>query len=431
MSTWNASFAAIALLVPGIRQDSAKLVDDLIARSNALKSFVATYRVHGRTTDAERREIEGDLRVVYRAPEDLRVEFKCEGLHMRSVISRGKMSVLLEEGGKPSQHGEAVEGEASLQVRARIAGVFREKFPALGDVGGSPGLGVFVRMRVQPGTEAKRPEWHVEAGTGRGDSPLLGWLGQLKTSQAPLVPEGDLLVWTAAEGVRISLRKGTGFVEKVDVTYQGETRRGLELQDLAVDGTVDDAEFATAEVDPSAVDISEAVGHGVKVTTLMAMRATILRKVREAVEAGTLEWSDETRARLGQVLRAYHTDFAPLVSQGANGALRSNVDDFCAWYQETWKNVQGRDNAGAEELDKGRIAWDEQFRKAAEKSIQSYLRAIPALEPNAPKISGEIRTLELEIAEAAMRKAVADPLVQYYAEQMERARRGELPPAKK
>ena len=135
--------------------------------------------------------------------------------------------------------------------------------------------------------------------------------------------------------------------------------------------------------------------------------------------------NDETRAHLGKVLGAYHAEFAPLVSMGAIRAVRSTVDDFCVWYQETR-------TGGAEELDKSRIAWDEQFRKTVDKSIQSYLaRAVPALEPNATKIFGETRTLELEIAEAAMRKAVADPLVQYYAEQMERARRGELPPAKK
>ena len=77
---------ATLLLAASGRQDSAKLVDGMIERSNALKSFVATYTVHGRSKDAAHEEYEGTMRLVYRAPESLVVEVATGAVHGRSVI---------------------------------------------------------------------------------------------------------------------------------------------------------------------------------------------------------------------------------------------------------------------------------------------------------------------------------------------------------
>ena len=65
-----------------------------------------------------------------------------------------------------------------------------------------------------------------------------------------------------------------------------------------------------------------------------------------------------------------------------------------------------------------------------EKVETKYLAGSLGVVDLATKISGEARALELEAAEAAFRKSVVEPSLEYFAEQMERARRGELPLAK-
>jgi hypothetical protein len=426
MLTSKASFAALVLLAPGSRQDADNVVDALIERTNGLKSFVANYRILGRSNDAEPRDITGNLRLVYRAPEDLLVEFETEGMRLRSAIAGGIMSVLVEKEGGPFKHGEAELGASGAEPRERIARVFHENFPALGDVGAAPSPEVFVRFQVKPATDSERPMFHLDAGTGRGDEPLLNWLGQLKESGAALAAEGDLLVWDAAEGIRMWLQKGSGFIERIDATYRGKTKRGLELVDLVLDCEIEDALFRSPEVDPSAEDISESVGLAWEIPNLMTTCGLVYRKIREGVEGGTLEWTGEARARLGKVLQAYHTELAPRLSTEMTRSSRASVDKFCEWYQETRRNAAGHD-----EVEDMRVDWDERFRDGMDSAVESYLlRAVPE-SANASAIRVDARTLELEAATAAFRKSVVDPILEYYDAQMELANRGELPPATK
>src|SRR5512144_1100728 len=98
------SVAALLLLALGGAQDSDRLVDDLIARTNGLKSFVANYRIHGRSIDADHKAYEGHMRRGDRGPEELPVEATSEDGRMRAPIAGGRMSMLLEKGRRPSQH---------------------------------------------------------------------------------------------------------------------------------------------------------------------------------------------------------------------------------------------------------------------------------------------------------------------------------------
>lgn len=425
--------SACLLLAPSGCQDSARLVDDMIARSNALKSFVATYNFYYRSKDTERKESEGSVRLVYRAPEELFTELKTEDLRMNSAIANGRVSVLVEKEGRPFQHGEADLETILVQERARIAHAFREKFPSLGEVDESFSLGAFVRFTWEPATKSKGPEFNFQAGTGRGDAPLLDWLSRLKRSSAKLGVEGDDVVWEPAEGFRILIRKDSGFIEKIVATYAGETKTVLELADLSLDTEVKDAEFRFAEIDPSVADTSESLSKSLGMTELTSMRSSIHRKIREAIEAGTLDWTSDTRVGLGAVLRAFHSEFAPFYWGDSMRSIRSAVDKHCLWYQETKQGISKDEVARAEaSLEEKRISWETSFRESTEKVIEPYLaRQVPDVGgKNASKFSGEIRALELEAAEAACRKSVVEPLLEYLAQQMELAGRGELPPAK-
>lgn len=421
---------AFLSLAAGGGQDPAALVDAMIERSNALKSFVAEYQVH--PSEAEPDDPEIKLRIVYRAPEELAIEFGPDDQRIRWVISSGRMSVLMPQEDGPPQLGVAEDSPSEAQACSRIAREFDERFPGLGDVVGPQDLGPFVILRTLPGTDSKRPSFSCQAGVGRGEGPLLGWLGLLKRSRSPLTLEGDELIWDAADGIRITLQKNTGFISQVEVTYRGETTVGLELKELSVDTEVEDDEFRPPASDPAAKDISESISSVFPLARLMTTRGLVHRRIREAVEADKLEWTSDARSRLGAVLGMVHAEMAPLLSAKTVQWARSTADSFCSWYQEAKKSVPEGDVARADELEDKRIEWETRLREDMEKAVEPYVaRAVLDFgETSKSKISDELHALELEVAGAACRASVVEPALEYFAAQMERARNGELPPAK-
>jgi hypothetical protein len=415
---------ALALVVAIGPQDQGGLLDAMIERSNGLKSFVATYRLLLRTKEAEPRDVEGSLRLVYRAPEALAVEIVVGEDGSRSVVANGRMSMEVRKAGEVVQRGETDRGVSIWPAHARIERAFHEEFPDLGDVAGM--AGVFLQFSVEPGTATVRPEFNLQAGFGRGNRPLLGWLVAATRSKVELAPEGDVVVWEPFDGARISMRKDTGFIEKVVVTYLGETKTRLELEDLAVDGDVADEAFSSPEVDPSAKDISEAMGRSLENGRFMAVQALVHRNIRESVEAGTLEWTSDARAHARKVFQVLHEELAPFVAEASARAADAFVDEFCRWYQVAKRS-------GPEgEVEEKRTDWEARFRKGLDDAVAPYLdRALPETEdPSATAVARELRALEREAAEAAFRKSVVEPALERFGRQVELALRGELPPAK-
>ena len=418
--------AALALVVANAPQDPRGLVDAMIERSNGLKSFAATYRVRFRTKDAQPRELDGSLRVVYRAPEALSVEFVQGEDSSRTVVANGRMSAELRKGGELVQRGVTDRGITISPGRARVGRAFHEEFPDLGDVAGSAGPEVFLRFRVQPGTPTVRPEFHVEAGTGRGSGPLLSWLDAAKRSKKDLVLEGESVVWEPFDGARIFMRKDTGIIERVVVTYAGETKTPLELAEVKVDDPVEDAAFSLPDAAPGTKDVSEAMGRSLENGRFMAVRALVHRKIRESVEAGALEWTGDARAHARKVFQVLHEELAPLAAELSVRAADAAVDEFCRWYQVAKKS------GPAGEVEAKRTDWEARFRKGLDDGVAPYLaRALPEAEdPSATAVARELRALEREAAEAAFRKSVVEPALERFGRQVELALRGELPPAK-
>jgi len=173
----------------------------------------------------------------------------------------------------------------------------------------------------------------------------------------------------------------------------------------ALDVEVKDEEFRYHGPDPSIEDISETLSRNSEMPRYLAMRAAMLRKVGEAVEAGTLEWTSDTRASFGKVLRSYHEEYAPLFSAATVRWADSAVDKFCGWYQDTKKLDPEGDPSRARELESQQVEWEKRFRESLQKAIEPYLaRAVPAVdEGRTTRISAESRAIELEAAEAACR----------------------------
>ncbi|HEV8268910.1 MAG TPA: hypothetical protein VGR00_11765, partial [Thermoanaerobaculia bacterium] len=367
--------AALALVVANVPQDARGLLDAMIERSNALKSFAATYQVRIRTKEAEPRELEGSLRIFYRAPEALSVELVQGEDSTRTVVANGRMSAEIITAGELVQFGATDRGLSISPGRARIGRAFHEEFPDLGDVAGSAGPEVFLRFRVRPGTPTVRPEFHVEGGIGRGNGPLLGWLDAAKRSEKEIALEGESVVWEPFDGARISMRKDTGLIEKIVVTYAGETKTRLELKDLAVDGSVDDAAFSVPAAAPGAKDLSESLGRSLENGQFIAVRALVHRKIRESVEAGTLEWTPEARAHARRVFGVLHEELAPLAAENSVRAADAAVDEFCRWYQVAKKS------GPAGEVEAKRTDWEARFRKGLDDGVAPYLaRALPETE---------------------------------------------------
>ena len=419
------------LLASASYQDPDRLVDDMIARSNALKSFVATYKTYSRSNEAKNEDSEVSIHLVYRAPDDLRVEFESGSSRSVTIISGGRISALVEKDDRPVQHGDADFQTTLVQERARIRRTFHEKFPALDELDEMTSLGPYVSFTWKAGTESDRPKCTLQVGTGRGDDPLLDWLSRLKRSSAQLTTEGEDVVWEPAEGCRILILKDSGFIQKFVATY-GEKQMVFELADLALDKELGDEEFRVQKIEVSVADTSESLGATLGFRMLSFMQTSIRRRTCEAVEAGKLDWDADTREGLGEVYRAFHSEFAPFYWADSIRTIRASVDKYCLWYQKTKQGIpeDDVDHAGAA-LEEKRIDWEKSFRENMEKVIEQHCsRGVPEIgSANASKVSGEVRAIELEAASAACRKSVVEPLLEYFTMQIELAGRGELPPA--
>lgn len=396
---------ASLVLLAGVRQDPQALVGELLERTNGLKSFVAEYRVRGRKTEPPHDEYEGDLRLVFRAPEDLLVEFRTEGYRARSLITGGRISVRIEKKGEPVQQGEAVVPPAAVQARERILKTFHEKFPSLSGVVGPAGLDLFVRFRWKPGTSTERPEFHVEAGTGRGDGPLLDWLGRLQRPDARVAVEERSIVWHPSEDLRVLVAKDSGFIQQVVSTYAGETKTNLELSKLALDADVAGEELRPPPADPSAQDVSSTLGAGLGAGMLLALSGSIHRSIRD----GKVDPAGDGRAALSEVFSALHREIAPALSGSGLTASRARIDDFAKRSRES--------KLTPDELAARRAELEERLRKSSEGGLAPYLvRAVPEIDGLDPAI----RALELQCAESAYRETVVEPLIRYLREQLER-----------
>jgi hypothetical protein len=407
-------------------QDSQALVHALIERTNGLESFVASYRVRGRSQDAERREEEGTLRLVYQAPDQLMVDFEVGEYGLHTVIADGMFCLDNRKDGRSVQRGAAEIVSAFSEAHVRIAGTFHQQLPSLVEIAGTKGAEVFVQVSWKPGNDSERPQFSIQAGPGRGEGALLSWLDQLMRSSVPPSVEDSSLVWNADEGIRVTIGKNSGFLEELVITYKGESRTVLELIQLSVDGPVEDAEFQFPAIDSSVEDISNSLAVSITVGQVTGLRSLIYRRIRDGVASGSLEWTSDLRIRSGEVFRCLHEEAAPLVSSAGTLRAGKSIDEFCLWYQEARRRIPRDDVANSDQVEDKCVEWHAGLRESLDAGIEPHVSHMTTDAVGSSRVDRDLLALEREIAAAAYRRVVVEPLLARFADQLELARRGEL-----
>lgn len=281
--------AAFALVASAPAQSE---LDELIRRTNELKSFTASY-----TTSTSKDSERARVRIDYSAPSRVRVELS-GGKVAASYWCVDDVYALTVAGEQPAH--------ARLDyklVRAHLAELERKliaEFPACAARRGTPGA--LVSMRWWFDDKEQKANYNFEAAVSDDRTVLLGWLATLRSKKTELVREGELLTFkTDADRFRGTLSPATGFL----VDWWGTSPNGemhIHLDELALDQPVDAARFAL----PTATagrDVSDDLLRSFTGGASRELRARVHRAL--ASDAGA-PWDEAARAKIERALREFH-----------------------------------------------------------------------------------------------------------------------------
>jgi hypothetical protein len=321
------------------KQDSAAILDQLIERSRAVKSFSATYLV-------TRSDQEGSakIRLDYRAPEDLRMDMETD----KGTLSTWSLGDILDvrgafDGKQSGFHLDNGPIRAELQP---IEDQLQRNFP----IAKSPDR---QRRSVVPTT------WSINRTTNKLDYEMsigtldaattFGWLETIKKKQADLVEDGEQLRCSTDDGrADVVLSKTSGFLEKLFFRKPESTSTmTIALESLVLDEAIDPARF---EVPPLAAGVGDASADQRKAAEQSARMDLHDRVWSRATHACAMaEVDSDLRARFESTLKPLceltcHAGFDAWLA-----STRKNVDKFAAFLRQ-------KDEAGVskEDLDQTR-----------------------------------------------------------------------------
>ncbi len=396
----------------------------LIERSNALRSFVAEYHAMSKGEDA------GKIRIVFSAPDRMRIRIDSHDSIMELVCKDARMYVRT-----PDDHGGVQTGSCDVDViptsvLERIGNSVHAAFPKA-DVNALQGdPSPFVQFIVGTEKESDKPTFTFSAGMARHVDAILQWLPTIQRNGKLVEEKENALVFDLQRGVRISLRKDSGFIERVQSTWNGDERCPLELIHLETDGSIDPAEFRPPENDPGAKDISEAVKDLMLVTLSASTKGTVLAAVHQSFGNSGPVWDAEAKSALRGVLRVFHTEMLSLQLKDWKEKNESHIDEFCRWLQAS-RLAAGKDDPTEEDRLESKVTERvDALRDHLDRARDSYLSQVAAQGDawDEDPFWKDAKDLDRDSAEAAFLEEVQEPLLARFEEKLGLAREGKLDP---
>jgi hypothetical protein len=126
------------------------------------------------------------------------------------------------------------------------------------------------------------------------------------------------------------------------------------------------------------------------------------------------------------VFRCLHEEAAPLVSSAGTLRAGKSIDEFCLWYQEARRRIPRDDVANSDQVEDKCVEWDAGLRESLDAGIEPHVSHMTTDAVGSSRVDRDLLALEREIAAAAYRRVVVEPLLARFADQLELARRGEL-----
>jgi hypothetical protein len=269
-------------------------LDELIAKTNELKSFVASYQLTG-----SKPEDAAFVLVEYEAPDRLRVDRILKGGGGSSMWCVGGVMTLQAHG--PNAMRGAVDYSPIIGSLRPFQNLFEKHYPAARGLVGH--AGAFVNARWWFDEKAGKANYLVEALWTQNRIALLGWLETLRQKQVAPTDDGEHLVYDTDNAFHIVISKKTGFLEQLDgKSPSGEMH--LVLSTVEVDKPLDASLFKVQEGVTDGRDVTDDLRRSVTHSVLSNMREGVYTTI--AGEAAGAPWDDATKARIGAIWRAFH-----------------------------------------------------------------------------------------------------------------------------
>jgi outer membrane lipoprotein-sorting protein len=410
-------FAALALSIAPVQDAAAEatpeaVLDQLIARTNALKSFRASY--HFKKGD----EVDVRFELVYQAPDRMRLE--------------------IQQGSEPQlQTARTWVIGSRLIVRSTRGGGGGEVFGELDfEHPPEPALGILVALEsafqreptgLGPGPQAVLA-WGVDSGSDKAEfdlrlvyqsedrRALLSWLDSARRSKDELALDEDFVLWRDAKGrTEARIARKSGFVEHLHLLGSDGTEASLDLVSVELDPDLDAALFEIPAPAKGATDmfpdpIKAAFGG------LPGLRRIAYGWADDALESGRRAWDEALQNDWRETMQLLQNASLDRVHEGMEKTVSERSNALAAALREALGKAAPGDTQVLADLRDQAARQRETLVGAIDQELARYQEVLakPVLRDPGSEHVPELLSIERAIVARDFDARVRQPLLELY-----------------
>ena len=338
-------------------------IDALIAKTNAYEHFVARYHLRGKN------DIDGELELAFRAPNQARVRVDGGGSHADFCVHGDIMEMRASGKDMGARTATIRNARAEAACQALVLRKLKDAFPKELE-NDRPADEHRLDFVFDVDTDGSRLDFEC----GYDSSVCFMWLVQLRGRAAKVSWSGGehpTLVYSSHEDLRVVVSAENGLITRIE----RQTKEGVSvlLELIAFDpATPPEAkELEPGPATQGADDNSEAAEADFARRGYQRGRASVFATVARMLDDGRLEWNDAVADQLAGVLRALAADqvmpfFRPVMTWAATQLAKQN-DLLSAELEEKGARTPEQVEALREELAQARDKLEQAIPTFAER----------------------------------------------------------------
>lgn len=405
-------------VAPEKRPDPS-LFDGLIQKTNDLEAFVAIYRIRIQGAEREKR-----MQIAYRAPGELRLEMGDIGTFQ---IRNGIMEVRSFPPGGSETFARSPVNALMSERRDRLIEALRTELPiSKQDWPNVPDCGVSLSLEITPGESEDREDFHFQGMYTCPRRALLGWLGAWRTRTDLRFESDDHFVLRTAAGATLRVSTTTGFIDTVERVRDGETF-GFKLESFDRHPRFSAESFEPLTAAEGAKDVSDALSAQMQTWATQSMRSELLVWLSRHIADKSIAWEVDERLRVRRVLECLYQGALAAEHGTVVTPLKKQMESLATYLRERYTRLADTDSEERDRLD----ALIDERREQLFNAIRSLFDNLDAklsiderIVPDA-EVRNALSEVEHEALAVAFERAEQNPLMDWFDEQVKRARSGD------
>ena len=212
-------------------------------------------------------------------------------------------------------------------------------------------------------------------------------------------------------------------------TIEKEKKGGLSsfrLEHLDLDPKFDEKSFELPSPPEGAEDVSAAMSALTDPGVTQTLRSGLYTWIGRHVADESIPWDSENRAHVRRVLENFHADRIGRQSEAKITALRQQIEELGTHLRDRFARLAGSEGGERDELE----AMIEKRRENLFDSLQERIGTLSSelgIEEQAvpdEELRSSLLEIEREAVRTAFERAVQDPLIELFDDQIEKARSG-------